>query len=170
MDVKTALLNGDLENDIYMRQPEGYVDKDHPELVCKLNKSIYGLKQADRCWNLATDKFLKSSEYTQSTADQCIYSKIEIRDGRECLMILAVYVDDTILASNDDEMLKSGKAKLSAGFEIEDQGPIHYCLGMSVKHDNEAKVLSISQKAYLENVLLQFGMYDCKPVSTPMEQ
>ena len=84
-------------------------------------------------------------------------------------MILAVYVDDTVLASNDDEMLKSEKAKLSARFEMEDQGPIHYCLGMSVKCDNEAKFLSISQKAYLENVLHRFGMYDCKPVSTPME-
>ena len=84
-------------------------------------------------------------------------------------MILAVYVDDTILASNDDEMLKSEKAKLSARFEMEDQGPIHYCSGMSVKCDNEAKFLSISQKAYLENVLQQFGMYDCKPVSTLIE-
>ena len=80
-----------------------------------------------------------------------------------------MYVDDTILASNNDEMLKSEKAKLSAGFEMEDQGPIHYCLGMSVKRDNKAKVLSISQKAYLENVLQRFGMYDCKPVSAPME-
>ena len=61
MDVKAAFLNSDLDNNIYMQQPEGYIDKDHPELVCKLNKSIYGLKQADRCWNLAIDKFLKSS-------------------------------------------------------------------------------------------------------------
>ena len=75
-------------------------------------------------------------------------------------MILAVYADDTTLASNDDEMLKSEKAKLSDRFEMEDQGPIHYCLGMSVKRDKEAKVLSISQKAYLENVLQWFGMYD----------
>ena len=66
-------------------------------------------------------------------------------------------------------MLKSEKAKLSARFEMEDQGPIHYCLGMSVKRDNEAKVLSINQKAYLENVLQWFGMYDCKLVPTPIE-
>ena len=116
MDVKTAFLKGDLENDIYMGQPEGYIDKDHPELVCKLNKIKYGLEQAASCWNLATDKFLKSSRYTYSTANPCIYYKIELRDGRECLMILAVYVNDTILASNDDEMLKSEKARLSARF------------------------------------------------------
>ena len=66
-------------------------------------------------------------------------------------------------------MLKSEKAKLSARFEMEDPGPIHCCLEMSVKHDNEAKVLSISQKAYLENVLQWFETYDCKPWSTPME-
>ena len=57
---------------IYMVQPEGYMEKDHPDLVCKHNKSIYGFKQTARCWNLATDKFLKSSGYTQSTADPCI--------------------------------------------------------------------------------------------------
>ena len=158
MDVKIAFLNSDLENDIYKRQPEGYVDKDHPDLVCKLNKSIYSLKQAARCWTLAIDKFLETSGYTQIRADPCIYFKVEPRDGRECLVIVAVYVDDTILASNDDEMLKSEKAKLSARFEMEDQGPIHYCLVMSVKRDNEAKVLSISQKPTLR---MLFNSLEC---------
>ena len=127
-------------------------------MVCKLNKSIYSLKQAARCWNLAIDKFLKSSGYTQSTADPCIYSKIELRDGRECLMIVAVYVDDTILASNDHEMLKSEKAKLTARFEMEDREPIHYCLGMSVKCDSQAKVLSISRKPTLR---MSFNGLEC---------
>ena len=129
-----------------MRQPEGYVDRVHPDLVCKLNNSIYGLKQAARCWNLAIDEFLKSSGYTQSTTDPCIYSKIELRDGRECLMIVALYVEHTSLASNDDKMIKSEKAKLCARFEMEDQGLIHYCLGMSVKRVTRKPKFSQSVK------------------------
>ena len=69
MDVKTAFLNGDLENEIYMEQPEGYVGKSRPNMVCKLQKSLYGLKQSARCWNVAKDRFLKDAGYVQSSAD-----------------------------------------------------------------------------------------------------
>ena len=69
MDVKTAFLNGELDNEIYMKQPEEYVNKEHPNYVCKLNKSLYGLEQAAWCWNLTVDKFLKSEGYNQSPAD-----------------------------------------------------------------------------------------------------
>ena len=79
MDVKTAFLNGNLENEIFMRQPEGYVSQEHPNFVCKLNKGIYGLKQAARCWNVAIDDYLKSSGYTQSTADPCIIVRLKLK-------------------------------------------------------------------------------------------
>ena len=69
MDVKTAFLQGNLDIDIYMRQPDGYVDKEKPEYVCKLRKSLYGLKRAARCWNLEIDTFLKSN------GDPCVYTK-----------------------------------------------------------------------------------------------
>ena len=111
-----------------MKQPEEYVNKEHPNFVCKLNKSLYGYKQAARCWNLTVDKFLKSEGYNQSPTDPCIYIKIEERDGKQCIMIIAVYVDDTVLASNNDEMLESEKAKLNSKFEMEDRGPIHNIL------------------------------------------
>ena len=113
MDVKTASLNGDLENEIYMEQPEGYVDKNRPNMVCKLHKSLYGLKQSPRCWNIAIDRFLKASKYVQSNADPCIYSKSESKDGKKAsLMIIALYVDDILLAINDVHMLKEEKTKL----------------------------------------------------------
>ena len=99
---------------------------------------------------MTVDKFLKSEGYNQSPADPCIYIKIEERDGKQCIMIIAVYVDDTALASNSEEMLESEKAKLNSKFEMEDRGLIHYCLGVLIQHDKEAKVLTISQKAYLE--------------------
>ena len=101
MDVKCAFLNGDIDNEIYMQQPDGYVNNDKPGMVCKLKKSLYGLKQSARCWNLVMDEFLKSSAYVQSTADPCVYSKIVVKNEKKILMLIAVYVDDTILASND---------------------------------------------------------------------
>ena len=168
MDIETACLNGKLENEIYMK-PEGYVDKERPGMVCKLRKSLYGLKQSARCWNVDMDQFLKALGYVQSSADPCVYSKTEVKDGKKCLMIIALYVDDVVLASNDVQMLKMEKAKLKERFEMEDLGEIHHCLSMSVRRDRAAKELTISQKTYLESVLKRFGMYDCKPVSTPME-
>ena len=169
MDVKTAFLNGNLNNEIYMQQPQGYEDKNQPHKVCKLRKSLYGLKQSARCWNMTLDRYLKESGYVQSTADPCIYCKSENKSGKNSLIMIAVYVDDAIMASNDMAMLTSEKLNLSKMFEMEDLGEIHYCLGMSVKRDRKAKVLMINQKTYLENVLKKFGMQDCKPISTPME-
>ena len=90
-------------------------------------------------------------------------------NGRKSLIIIAVYVDDTILASNDTAMLAAEKRELCKRFEMEDLGEINYCLGMQIKRDRNEKVLKISQKAYLENVLKKFGMQDCKPISTPLE-
>ena len=133
MDVKCAFLNGDIDNEIYMQQPDGYVNNDKPGMVCKLKKSLYSLKQSARCWNLVMDKFLKSSDYVQSTADPCVYSKIVIKNEKKILMLIAVYVDDTILASDDIDTLKAEKLKLSKRFEMEDRGEIHYLLGMTIK-------------------------------------
>ena len=170
MDVKTAYLNGDLEREIYMEQPEGYVDKDQTDLVCRLRKSLYGLKQSARCWNITIDSFLKESGYVQSNADPCVYFKTENKDGKkECLMIIALYVDDMVLATNDTTMLEKEKSLMKERFEMEDRGEIHYCLGMSITRDRASKILKINQRAYLENVLKRFQMFECKPVSTPME-
>ena len=169
MDVKTAFLNGNIDKDIYMRQPEGYENCENPHMVCKLNKSIYGLKQSARCWNVTLDSYLKRSGYVQNPADPCIYCKTVNKCGKQCLIIIAVYVDDTILAANDMELLRAEKANLSNRFEMEDLGEIHYCLGMAIERDRNAKVLMIHQKSYLKNVLKRFGMEDCKPISTPMD-
>ena len=169
MDVRTAFLNGELEHELYMEQLEGYEDEDHPDFLCKLRKSLYGLKQSARCWNVKMDSFLKASGYNQSTADPCMYQKSENRDGKQCLMLIALYVDDIVLATNDTTMLNKEKNQLMKRFEIEDQGEMHHCLGMCIKKDRSTKTMHISQKAYLENILKRFNMSNCKPVSTPME-
>eukprot|EP00794_Sanderia_malayensis_P007838 gene7838-biopygen6374 len=170
MDVKTAFLNGKLDCDIYMEQPEGYVDRLKPNMVCKLEKSLYGLKQSARCWNQSIDHYLRQLGYIQSDADACIYYKSVAEDGQKPkIMIIALFVDDLILATNDTDMLAAEKLDLRNKFEMEDQGEIHYCLGMSIKRNREAKILTIDQKSYLETVLKKFQMFDCKPVATPLE-
>ena len=101
-DDKTAFLNWSVEHDIYMSQPEGFIDPNRPNYVCKLNKSIYGLKQSARCWNSTLDEFLTSSGYQRSAADECIYIKqIKNSNGKISFVILAVCVDDMPPVSND---------------------------------------------------------------------
>ena len=168
MDVKTAFLNGLLDCEIYMSQPEGIVDPDRPNDVCKL-KSIYGLKQSARCWNTTLDEYLKSVGYCKSKADECIYVKsVKEANGHISFVILGVYVDDIIPVSNDPAMLKAEKAALCERFEMIDQGEIHYLLGLSIKRDRESRTLTISQPNYTEKVLRKSGMENCKPVSTPL--
>ena len=170
MDVTTAFLNGSLEHDIYMKQPEGFVDPKYPDHVCKLKRSIYGLKQSARCWNQTLDVFLLKNGYRKSNADSCIYVKsVKQENGFISFVILAVYVDDIIPVSNDSEMLASEKQLLSNEFQMVDQGEIQFILGMSIKRDRQKKTLFISQEKYLENVLNRSGMQDSKPVSTPLE-
>ena len=170
VDVKTAFLNGNLDYDIYMSQPEGFIDKDRPNFVCKLKKSIYGLKQSARCWNSTLDEALISSGYRKSDADGCIYVKsVKNSDGHISFVILAVYVDDIMPVSNDKVMLNAEKASLCKKFDMIDQGEVHYILGMSIKRDRDTKTLYISQQSYLEKVLERFEMENCKPVSTPLE-
>ena len=170
MDIKTAFLQGELDTEVYMAQPNGFIDEDKPDHVCKLQRSIYGLKQAARCWNLAMDKFLKSSGYKCSGADSCLYTKLRKEEsGKISFVILALYVDDILLISNQPGLLKNEKQLLADRFDIVDQGEVHYILGMCIKRNREKRLLSISQPKYLEQILKRFQMDKCKAVSTPLE-
>eukprot|EP00794_Sanderia_malayensis_P002050 gene2050-biopygen1853 len=142
MDVSTAFLNGTLSEDIYMSQPEGYIQEGNESLVCKLNKSIYGLKQASRCWYDTLDQYLKKSGYKQCKADSCIYLK---RVGTQYTYI-AVYVDDLLIASNDNNMLNKEKKSLQSRFNTKDLGEAHYCLGIQIQRDREKKKLLLHQQ------------------------
>ena len=107
-DTKITFLQGELETEVYIAQPDGFIDEDKPEHVCKLKISIYGLKQAARCWNLAMDKFLKSSGYKCSGADSCLYIKSRKEEsGNNSFVILALYVDNILLISNQSESLEN---------------------------------------------------------------
>ena len=171
MDVKTAFLQGDLEEEIYMRQPDGYIDNDKPNHVRKLKKSIYGLKQVARCLNSAIDSHLKSNGYKNSGADPCVYIKsVRQSNGRIDFVILAIWVDDILMFSNNIDMLTDEKVSLGSRFKVEDLGEMHYIHGMCVQRDRKSRTLSLSQPKYLEGILKRFNMEKCEPVSTPLEQ
>ena len=169
MDVKTAFLNGILDCDVYMEQPPGFIDPEKPDYVCKLEKSLYGLKQSARCWNNTLDEFLKSQGYIRGGADGCIYVKVVQGSTGGQFVIFVIYVDDIIPISNNVSMLEVEKALLCDKFEMVDNGDAHYVLGMLIKRDRKSHTLSITQPIYLKGVLEKFKMSDCKAVATPME-
>eukprot|EP00795_Rhopilema_esculentum_P014459 gene14460-biopygen4243 len=129
MDVQTAFLNGELEEEIYMLQPEGYKEKGKENFVCKLNKSIYGLKQASRCWFKTMDAYMKNNDYEQCQADSCLYVK---RVGAE-FIIIALYVDDMLLACSSKQLLQNEKEALQKRFCMKDLGEARYCLGIQIE-------------------------------------
>lgn len=162
VDVATAFLNGTLEEEVFMKQPEGFEVKGKEHLVCRLKKSIYGLKQSPRCWNAALDNQLKQMGFTQSQNDPCIYHR---KIGGE-MFYIAVYVDDIILAGRMEETINQMKAILARKFEIKDLGELNYFLGIKVEQRENS--IWIGQPAYTANLLESFGMQDCKPVATPV--
>ena len=164
MDVTTAFLNGDLEEEVYMKQPEGFIEKEKEHLVCRLRRSLYGLKQSPRCWNSVLDRKLKSMGFVQTIGDPCIYVKEENGD----IFVIAVYVDDMILAGKSDEKINEVKQALSELFQMKDMGELHYFLGVKVIQKPELKEVWIGQEAYTKSVLERFGMDNSKPVNTPV--
>ena len=106
MDVKTAFLHGELEDEIYMEQPEGFEVQGKQKLVCKLKKSLYGLKQAPRQWYKKFDSFMVDHEYTRTVADQCVYFR-RFSDGN--FIILLLYVDDMLTIGQDTTMINKLK-------------------------------------------------------------
>ena len=131
MDVKTTFLHGDLEEEIYMKQPEGFMVKGEKELVCKLKKSLYGLKQSPRLWYQKFDTFIRGLGFTRRKADHCVYFKL-IGDR---VSYLVLYMDDMLRVGNEKEIIQNLKTQLSSKFDIKDLGAANYILGMEIKRD-----------------------------------
>ncbi|KAM1269944.1 hypothetical protein ACFX15_001999 [Malus domestica] len=166
MDVKTAFLNGDLEEDIYMVQPPGFSERGKDNMVCKLNKSIYGLKQASRQWFLKFDQVVTAHGFVENKMDDCIYLK---HKGSK-FIFLVLYVDDILLASSDMQLLRETKTVLSTNFEMKDLGEAHYVLGIEITRDRKRKLLGLSQKGYIERVLNRFNMEKCNKADVPVNK
>ena len=164
MDVVTAFLNGHLEEEIYMEQPEGYIKPGQEHLVCKLKKSIYGLKQSPRCWSKAFTEFMMEIGFKQSTSDPCVF----VRSRKE-LEILAVYVDDLILITESTESMNELKVALKERYKMKDMGELSYILGISVIQDKKKNRVILHQKHYIEAILKKYGMDNANPVATPAD-
>ena len=164
IDVTTAFLNGTLEEDIYMKQPEGFEVEGKEHMVCKLKKSIYGLKQSPRCWNQALDEHLKQMGFVPSMNDPCIYT---LNTGGE-VFILAVYVDDIILGGKSPEKIQQIINEIAQRFDVKDMGELKYFLGVKIVYLDDGSIW-IGQPSYTKAVLHKFNMENSKTVATPVE-
>lgn len=164
LDVKTAFLHGDLEEDIYMVQPEGFQVAGKENLVCKLIKSLYGLKQAPRQWYLKFDSFMMKNGYTRSAMDHCCYFK----QFDSSYIILLLYVDDMLIAGSNMREINRLKRQMSEEFEMKDMGAAKQILGMSIIRDRSEGTLKLSQEKYIEKLLQKFSVQDAKTRSTPL--
>jgi len=165
MDVKTAFLHGFLEEEIYMAQPEGFEIKRGSDKVCLLKRSLYGLKQSPRQWNLRFDEFMRGIKYTRSAYDSCVYFK---KCNGDTYIYLLLYVDDMLIASVNKSEVNELKQLLSREFEMKDLGDAKKILGMEISRDRGAGLLTLSQEGYVKKVLRSFQMDNAKPVSTPL--
>ena len=164
MDVKTAFLNGNLEEEVYMIQPEGFTSAEHPDKVCKLHRSIYGLKQASRSWNIRFDDAIQSYDFIKNEDEPCVYKKVR----ENAVIFLVLYVDDILLIGNDVGMLSSVKAWLSKNFSMKDLGEASYVLGIKIYRDRSKRMLGLSQSMYIDTIVKRFGMENSKRGLIPM--
>lgn len=163
LDVKSAFLNGELKDSVYLKPPEG--DNVKPNYVYKLKKALYGLKEAAKCWNNSFNDFMKECCFERSENDSCLYWK---RKGNEIVYLL-LYVDDIIIASERENMLREIKEKLMKRFKMKDKGKLRYFLGLEITHNRGDKVIQINQKKYIEKLLKRFNFENCKSSDIPIE-
>lgn len=159
-DVKTAFLYGDLSEDIYMKQPVGFDDKSGR--VCKLTKSLYGLKQSSRCWNTKFTEFVKQFGFEVCEADPCVF--VCKRNGH--FTILAIYVDDGLIASTSELSISPVIDYLRRSFEIKTTEAKYY-LGFEIQRNLDGSI-HINQAAYTKRILHRFGLHDAHAVTTPV--
>jgi hypothetical protein len=164
MDVKTTFLHGDLEEEIYMKQPEGFVVKGKKELVCKLKKSLYGLKQSPRMWYQKFDTYILGLGFVRSRVDHYVYSK---QVGNHFIYVV-LYVDDMLLVGNNMDVIKEVKSQLSSKFDMKDLGVANFILGMEIKRDRANMKLWLNQRKYVEMILQRFNMHGSKSVKVPI--
>ena len=164
-DVKTAFLHSPIEEEVYLEQPQEFVKRgsDGEKLVCRLNKSIYGLKQAANNWYKELANFLLKQGFTRSRNDHCLFARSEAEDHT----FILVWVDDIIVASRSMTVVSDVKKALEATFHMEDRGRLHWFLGLRIRR--EGGKVTVDQERYIETMLERFQMDQCKPSRTPAD-
>lgn len=163
MDVKNAFLHGHLNETVYMHQPMGFRDKNHPNHVCLLKKSLYGLKQAPRAWYQRFADFVATIGFSHSKSDHSLFI---YKNGSDTAYIL-LYVDDIILTASSDHLRKYFMTPLGSEFAMKDLGPLSFFLGIAVTR--HAHGLFLSQKQYAAKIIERAGMSNCSSCPTPVD-
>ncbi|KAJ3569220.1 hypothetical protein NP233_g5191 [Leucocoprinus birnbaumii] len=166
VDVVAAFLNGDLEEEIYMRVPEG-LEKfaEGRGRYWKLEKSLYGLKQSGRQWKKKLNEVLESLGFVRAVADDSLYI---LRDKDRIIILVLVWVDDMVIGGPKNSKIDEFKAQIKRHFDITDLGEVNYVLGLQVIRDRANGLIYLSQETYIKSVLERFGMANAHPVSTPL--
>ncbi|KAJ9548098.1 hypothetical protein OSB04_020641 [Centaurea solstitialis] len=162
MDVKTAFLNGILKEEVYVSQPEGFVDKDHPDHVYILDKALYGLKQAPRAWYDSLSQFLVESGYSKGKIDNTLFIK---REG-EHIMLVQIYVDDIIFGSTCPDFCETFSKLMMTRYELPMMGELKFFLGLQVKQLSAG--IFINQAKYIKDILKKYNLENAKIMKTPM--
>ncbi|MCO5567515.1 hypothetical protein L7F22_021209 [Adiantum nelumboides] len=157
MDVHTAFLPGDVEEELYMKQPEGFVILGKEHLVCKLNRSLYGLKQASRQWYKKFDVFMFKHGYKRSHADHCLYTKLD-EDGSSIILVL--YVDDMLIAAKKRSTVDALKQELKSAFSMKDLGAAEHVLGVRIRRQRDQRILYLSQTPPHSESCLENGVHE----------
>ncbi|WRX29369.1 Reverse transcriptase [Theobroma cacao] len=168
LDINNAFLNGELTEEVYMELPQGYtIKREYPtssRLVCKLHKSLYGLKQASRAWNSKLTTSVLKYGFKQSNSD---YSLFTMKTHSGDFIALLVYVDDILIASSSIQAENDVKGYLSSEFKLKDLGKVKYFLGLEIARSPEG--ISICQRKYALYLLEEHGLLGTKPASTPID-
>lgn len=164
MDVTTAYLNGTLQDEIYMEIPSG-LDENKTEKVCKLKKGLYGLKQSARIWYATIKKELEKLEFKMIDSSPCVF----LYDKNHIYMIICLYVDDILWATNSTEIAFEKMNRLNEKFEIKFIGEAKYLLGWEIARNKNKGILYLKQEKYIKRILQRFNMNECKKSSIPMQ-
>ena len=162
MDVRSAFLNGKLEEEVYVAQPPGFEDPKNPDKVFRLNKALYGLKQAPRAWYDTLKEFFVKNGFTPDSLDPTLFTKSY--DGE--LFVCQIYVDDIIFGCTDQRYSDEFAYMMSEEYQMSMMGELKFFLGLQIRQQRNG--IFISQEKYLKDVLRKFGMQDCKGVKIPM--
>ena len=162
-DIQSAYLNADVSHEVYMKQPDGYVHGKN-NLVCKLNKNLYGLKQGANEWNKKLHDILSKNSYKRSENDMCLYSK---QDG-ENRMYISVHVDDIIVAATDMSMITKFEKQMNEVVALKNLGKLHYYLGLQFERTDDGTFL-LHQQSYIEKKLKEFNLSDSRPSNIPVD-
>lgn len=162
LDVNNAFLQGTLNDEVYMEQPQGFIDSDRPTHVCRLRKAIYGLKQAPRAWYVELQTFLISAGFHNSVSDTSLFI---LKKGRSIVYML-IYVDDILVTGNDNSLIQQTLHALATRFSVKDHEELHYFLGIEATRNSSG--LHLCQRRYILNLLDRTNMLGAKPVTAPM--